>query len=69
MSNAALAIPGKSITLIVLGLITMLLGGAHAALGIGLIVVGDAMTKPLREGHPMYGIAVIFYWLFSQACG
>ena len=59
MSNAALVRPSKSVALIVLGLITLLLGGTHAALGVCLIFAGDAMTRPLREGNPMYGIAVV----------
>jgi hypothetical protein len=62
MSNAALARPSKSVALIVLGLITLLLGGAHAAVGVCLIFGGDAMTRPLREGDLMGGIAVVL-WL------
>jgi hypothetical protein len=62
MSNAALARPAKSVVLMVLGLITLLLGGAHVALGVCLILVGEALARPLREGDPEGGLAVVV-WL------
>ena len=40
-----------------IGVLTLLFGGAYAALGSGLIFAGDALAEPLRKGDPAGGLA------------
>ena len=57
MSAAAPAGPSKGVAVTIIGLITILWGGAHAVLGGCLILGGDAIDKNLRPDDLAGGLA------------
>jgi hypothetical protein len=66
-TTALVAGPSKNVAVTVIGLITMLWGGVHAALGSGLILVGASLQRNLRPDDPAGGFAPILWILEGLA--